>query len=154
MRAALCTTHGGVDAVVDYRSEDLKLRAKELTDGGAHVVIDPVGGPYAEAALRAMRWGGRFVCVGFASGDIPRIPLNLVLLKGVTVRGFEMRGFFEHSPDDARRDHHELLAMLAEGRVVPHVSEVYPLEDARAALRAVAERRTTGKVIIEVVPSP
>jgi NADPH2:quinone reductase len=150
-RLAVCTAHGA-NAVVDYRDEDLKVRIKELTGGGADVVIDPVGGPYAEAALRAMRWGGRFVCVGFASGEIPKIPLNLVLLKGVTVQGLEMRGFLEHAADDARRDREELLDLLATGRVAPHVSAVFPLDAARDALRAVADRRTTGKVLIEVVP--
>jgi NADPH2:quinone reductase len=128
------------------------VRIKELTGGGADVVIDPVGGPDAEASLRALRWGGRFVCVGFASGEIPRIPLNLVLLKGVTVQGLEMRGFLEHCTEDARRDRAELLELFASGRIAPHVSEVHPLEDVRAALRAVADRRTTGKVIVEVVP--
>jgi NADPH:quinone reductase-like Zn-dependent oxidoreductase len=149
-RLAVCTAHGA-DAVVDYRDEDLKVRVKEITGGGADVVVDPVGGPYAEAALRAMRWGGRFVCVGFASGEIPRIPLNLVLLKGVTVQGLEMRGFLEHSADDARRDREELLGLLADGRIAPHVSATYPLEDVQDALRAVADRRTTGKVLVEVV---
>ena len=151
-RTAVCTDHGA-DAVVDYRAEDLKQRVKDITGGGADVVIDPVGGPFAEAALRAMRWGGRFVCVGFASGEIPRIPLNLVLLKGITVQGFEMRGFLEHAPGDAHRDRDELLELLASGRVVPHVSGVYPLDNVRDALHAVAERRTTGKVLIEVVPA-
>lgn len=150
-RLAVCRDHGA-DAVVDYRDEDLKQRIKELTGGGADVVIDPVGGPYSEAALRAMRWGGRFVCVGFASGEIPRIPLNLVLLKGITVQGLEMRGFLEHSADDARRDREELLELLGAGRVTPHLSAVYPLDDVRDALQAVADRATTGKVIIEVVP--
>ena len=149
-RLAVCRDHGA-DALVDYRDEDLKQRVKELTDGGADVVIDPVGGPYSEGALRAMRWGGRFVCVGFASGEIPRIPLNLVLLKGITVQGLEMRGFLEHSADDARRDREELLELLGAGRVTPHVSAVYPLDDVRAALHAVADRATTGKVIVEVV---
>ena len=93
----------GADAVMDYTTEDLKERAKELTGGGADIVIDPVGGPYAEAALRAMRWGGRFVVIGFASGEIPRIPLNLVLLKGVTVTAFEFRGFQAHAPEALAR---------------------------------------------------
>ncbi len=150
-RLAVCTAHGA-DAVVDYCEEDLKVRIKELTGVGADVVIDPVGGPYAEPALRAMRWGGRFVCVGFASGEIPKIPLNLVLLKGVTVQGLEMRGFLEHAADDARRDRQELLDLLATGRVAPHVSSVFPLGAVRDALHAVADRRTTGKVLIEVVP--
>jgi NADPH2:quinone reductase len=140
----------GADAIVDYRAEDLKARVKELTDGGADVVIDPVGGPYAEAALRAMRRGGRFVTVGFASGEIPRIPLNLVLLKGVVIKGFEMRTFMESHPELMHRDRAELLDLFDRGLVHPHVSAVYPLDDVRGALRAVAERRTTGKVVIEI----
>jgi NADPH2:quinone reductase len=140
----------GADAIVDYRAEDLKVRAKELTDGGADVVIDPVGGPYAEAALRAMRRRGRFVTIGFASGEIPRIPLNLVLLKGVTIKGFEMRTFMMDEPDLFRRDREELLELFASGLVHPHVSAVFPLDDVRDALRAVAERRTTGKVVLEI----
>jgi NADPH:quinone reductase len=88
----------GAEAVVNYETEDLKVRIKEITGGGADVVMDPVGGPYSEQALRATRWGGRFVVLGFASGEIPRIPLNLVLLKGPIIKGFEFRTFGEHVP--------------------------------------------------------
>jgi NADPH2:quinone reductase len=140
----------GADALVDYRTEDLKARIKELTGGGADVVIDPVGGPYAEAALRATRWGARFVTVGFASGEIPRIPLNLVLLKGVTVQGFEMRGFMVNEPELVRRDREEMLDLLAAGLIHPHVSAVFPLDDVRDALRWVADRRAVGKVVLEI----
>ena len=94
----------GAEAVIDYETEDLKERIKEITGGGADVVLDPVGGRYAEQALRATRWGGRFVTLGFASGEIPRIPLNLVLLKGVIVKGFEIRTFSEHAPAESKRD--------------------------------------------------
>jgi NADPH:quinone reductase len=148
-RLAVCEDRGA-DAIVDYRAEDLKARVKELTGGGADVVIDPVGGPYAEEALRAMRRGGRFVTVGFASGEIPRIPLNLVLLKGVVIKGFEMRTFMESHPDLMHRDRAELLDLFDRGLVHPHVSAVYPLDDVHGALRAVAERRTTGKVVVEI----
>ena len=148
-RLAVCEDRGA-DAIVDYRSEDLKVRIKELTDGGADVVIDPVGGPYAEPALRAMRRHGRFVTVGFASGEIPSIPLNLVLLKGVTIKGFEMLTFMLQEPELLARDRAELLELFATGQVHPHVSAVFPLDDVRDALRAVAERRTTGKVVIEI----
>jgi NADPH2:quinone reductase len=134
---------------VDYESEDLKDRIRELTGGGADVVIDPVGGKYAEPALRSGRWGCRYVCVGFASGDIPHIPLNLVLLKGVTIMGFEMWGFARNQPDLMRRDRAELMELLATGRVQPHISATYPLGDVVAALQAVAERRATGKVLID-----
>jgi NADPH2:quinone reductase len=147
-KLALCKDVGA-EAVVNYETEDLKERIKELTDGGADVVIDPVGGGYAEPALRATRWGGRFVVVGFASGDIPRIPLNLVLLKGVIVKGFEFRTFGIHAPELMRRDREELLAHFAAGRLTPHVSEVFPLDRVGDALRAVAERRALGKVIVD-----
>ena len=148
-RLEVCADRGA-DAIVDYRAEDLKARIKELTDGGADVVIDPVGGPYAEQALRAMRPRGRFVTVGFASGEIPRIPLNLVLLKGVVIKGFEMRTFMTNEPELCLRDREELLDLFDRGLVQPHVSAVYPLDDVQEALRAVAERRTTGKVVIEI----
>ena len=140
----------GADALVDYAGEDLKERIKELTDGGADVVIDPVGGPYSEPALRAMRRRGRFVTVGFASGEIPRIPLNLVLLKGIVIKGFEMRTFMLAEPELCRRDREELMELFEQGRIQPHVSAVFPLEEIREALRAVAERKTTGKVVIEI----
>ena len=148
-RLAVCKTHGA-DALVDYRTEDLKARIKELTDGGADVVIDPVGGPYSEPAVRAMRPGGRFVTVGYASGEIPRIPLNLVLLKDVVIRGFEMGGFLTRNLDALLRGRQELLAMLAAGDLRPHVGATYPLDDVREAMRAVAERRTTGKVVLTI----
>ena len=112
-------------------------------------LVGPVGGGYAEEALRATRWGGRFVVVGFAAGEIPRIPLNLVLLKGVIVKGFEMRTFAEHAPDEARRDTAELAALFAAGQVRPYVSEVFPLGEVGAALRTVGERRALGKVVVD-----
>lgn len=146
-KLAVCTKVGA-DAVVDYTREDLKERIKAITGGGADVVVDPVGGRWSEEALRATRWGGRFVTVGFASGEIPRIPLNLVLLKGVVVKGFEIRTFAHHAPADAARDTDELQQLFAEGRVRPYISASYPLEETGAALRSLADRTATGKVVI------
>ena len=144
----LCAARGAV-AGIDYSSENLKDRAKELTGGGADVVVDPVGGPYSEAALRATRWGGRFVVVGFASGEIPRIPLNLVLLKGVILRGFEIRTIGEHLPEEVARDQREVFELFTNGTLHPHVSAVHPLADTPKALRSMLDRAATGKVLID-----
>jgi NADPH:quinone reductase len=147
-KTALCLERGA-EVAIDYTTEDLKVRLKEITGAGADVVIDPVGGPHSEQALRAMRWGGRFVTVGFASGEIPRIPLNLVLLKGVIVTGFTMEGFGAHQPEDRARDMAELGALARAGRAAPYVSATYPLEETGRALSDLAERRATGKVLVE-----
>lgn len=139
----------GAEATVNYETEDLKERIKELTGGGADVILDPVGGPYSEPALRAIKWGGRFVVLGFASGEIPRIPLNLVLLKGPIVRGFEFLGFGMHAPDDLQRDRAEMYDLLASGGLRPHVSEVFALDQVADALHAIADRKAVGKVIVD-----
>lgn len=139
----------GAVAGVDYVREDLKLRLRELTDGGAHLAIDPVGGRYAEAALRGLRRGGRFVTVGYADGEIPRIPLNLVLLKDLVVRGFEIRTVRRYAPDAVAEADRVLARLVAEG-MRPLVSRVHSLADVAAALTDVAERRTTGKVVLDL----
>jgi len=147
-KTALCLQRGA-EVAIDYTTEDLKVRLKEITGQGVGVVIDPAGGPRAEQALRALRWGGRFVTVGFASGEIPRIPLNLVLLKGVIVTGFTMEGFGAHQSEDRARDVAELAALASAGRATPYVSATYPLEDTGRALSDLAERRAMGKVLVE-----
>ena len=139
----------GADAVVDYTAPGFKERVKALARSGVDVVIDPVGGPYSEPALRAMAVGGRFVVVGFASKEIPRIPLNLVLLKGVEIRAYDAAKVWQHRPDETRRNRDELLALLAAGRIRPLISEVFPLADTASALRAVYDRRAIGKVVVE-----
>ncbi len=146
-KLALCRERGA-DALVNYETENLKERIRELTGGAADVVIDSVGGRYAEEALRSLRWGGRFVSVGFASGEIPRIPLNLALLKGPMITGFTIEGLTRNQPDDVARDVRELGELLASGRVVPYISRRYPLEEAALALADLAERRATGKVLV------
>lgn len=147
-KLAVCRAKGA-DATIDYSAENLKERIRETTSDGAAVVIDPVGGPWSEQALRAMSWGGRFVSVGFASGEIPRIPLNLVLLKGPVITGFTMSGLMASRPGDVTRDEAELWALLAAGRVAPHIGGSHALEDGSAALLALAERRATGKILVE-----
>jgi len=145
----LCRQRGATH-VIDYATEDLKTRIRELTEGGAHAVIDPVGGAASEQALRSLRPRGTFVTLGYASGTIPKIPLNLVLLKDITVKGMEIRTFGQHHPDLERRDREELLALFAAGRLRPHIGARFPLADAAAALRHVADRRALGKVVIDI----
>jgi NADPH2:quinone reductase len=139
----------GAEVGVNYSTEDLKVRVKEITGGGADVVLDPVGGSVAEHALRALRWGGRFVTVGFASGEIPRIPLNLVLLKGVHITGFTMEGFARHQATDRYRDLAELAELARTGRASPYISATYPLDQVGRALSDLSERRATGKVLVD-----
>lgn len=146
-KLALCVERGAA-LTINYGRDDLRDTLRTLAPKGIDVVLDPVGGPLAEQALRALRWKGRFVTIGFASGEIPRIPLNLVLLKGCVVKGFEIRTFSTFEPELAARDEQELLDLLASGRVVPHISAVYPLDAAASALEEVAGRRSTGKVLI------
>lgn len=148
-KLAVCLERGAV-ATVDYGREDLKARLNALTGGGADVVVDPVGGPYAEPALRAMRWGGRYVVVGFAAGEIPKIPLNLLLLKGIWAVGFENRTILEHLPEVAPAHRAEVLDLWLQGRIRPHVSTVHRLDDVVLALSELAERRAVGKVVIRV----
>jgi NADPH2:quinone reductase len=140
----------GADAVIDYTKEDLKTRVRELTGGnGADVIYDPVGGAYSETALRAIAWGGRFLVIGFAAGEIPKIPLNLTLLKSCSIVGVFWGSWLLRSPSEGRAAHTELFRWLAEGALKPHVSGRYPLHKAGEALRAVIERRALGKLVLE-----
>jgi NADPH2:quinone reductase len=140
----------GAAHVIDHRAGNLRQALREALPEGADVVVDPVGGALAEPALRALRWDGRFVTVGYASGDIPRIPLNLVLLKGIRIVGFEFYGFVTHSPDEFQRGEEELAGLLASGRIVPHIGASFGLDDTAAALRLVADGQAVGKVVIDV----
>ncbi|HEX6567732.1 MAG TPA: zinc-binding dehydrogenase, partial [Acidimicrobiales bacterium] len=140
----------GAAHVIDHRAGNLRQALREALPDGTDVVVDPVGGALAEPALRALRWDGRFVTVGYASGDIPRIPLNLVLLKGSRILGFEFYGFVTHSPDEFQRGEEELGGLLASGRIVPYIGASFGLDDTAAALRLVADGRAVGKVVIDV----
>ena len=130
-----------------YRSADLRGALRDALPGGADAVVDPVGGDLSEAALRSLRRGGRFVTVGYASGVIPRIPLNLVLVKGIHVLGFQ---FQDVPPDEFARNEDELRDHLVSGRVQPHVGAVYPLAETAKALRHVADGRAIGKIVIDL----
>jgi NADPH:quinone reductase len=140
----------GARHLIDHRAGDLREALRKVLPGGADVVVDPVGGALAEPALRALRWAGRFVTVGYASGIIPRIPLNLVLLKGIRVLGIQLRDLAAHLPDEVHRNEEELMGLLAGGYVTPHVGAVFALEQAAAALRYVAGGRAIGKVVLDV----
>lgn len=132
---------------IDHRGGQLRESLREAVPGGAAAVIDPVGGDLSEPALRSLRRGGRFVTVGFASGTIPRIPLNLVLVKGIQILGFQ---FQDIPADEFTRNEAELAELLASGPVAPHIGATYPLADTAAALRHVADGRAIGKVIITI----
>jgi NADPH2:quinone reductase len=144
----ICREHGA-DETVDYETADLKETLKALTGGrGADVVYDCVGGPHAEAALRATAWEGRYLVVGFAGGGIPSIPLNLLLLKGCAMLGVFFGEFVARRPDRHRANMEQALGWVADGRLKPHIHTVMPLEETSAALRMLEARAVTGKLII------
>jgi NADPH2:quinone reductase len=138
----------GADDTIDYSTEDLKNRAKELTDGkGVDVVYDCVGGDRAEQALRAIAWEGRFLVIGFAAG-IPSIPLNLALLKSCQIVGVFYGAMTMRDPATSRAIGDELISLVAADELRPHVSGRFPLEQAGAALRLLIDRKAVGKVVI------
>jgi NADPH2:quinone reductase len=141
----------GADETVDYTKDDLRDRVKELTGGhGADVVFDPVGGTLAEQALRATAWDGKLLVIGFAAGEIPRIPLNLALLKGASIVGVYWGAWVGREPDRSRQNFAELFTMVDSGRLSPRVTDVYPLEDFREALGTIEARRARGKVVLQM----
>ena len=140
----------GADATVNYASADLRSALKEL--GGEHgidVIYDPVGGAYAEAALRAIAWEGRFLVVGFAAGEIPKLPLNLVLLKSCDVRGVFWGSWTEREPEQHRANMNEMMNFAAERKLSAHVHATYPLADTARALNDIAARRVMGKAVLK-----
>ncbi len=139
----------GADDVINYAAEDLRARVKAITAGkGLDVVYDPVGGPYSEPALRDMAWKGRFLVVGFAAGDIPKVPLNLILLKGCSIVGVFWGAFTRNEPEHNRENNWDLMAMYAAGKIRPHIHAAYPLDRAAEALNEVLNKRVTGKVVL------
>jgi NADPH2:quinone reductase len=139
----------GADHVVNYATEDLRERIKSITNGkGVDVAYDPVGGSLAEPALRSMAWGGRYLVIGFAGGDIPRIPLNLPLLKGCSIVGVFWGSFAARERELQRRNAAELWEMFEAGRLVPVVGETHTLDDYARAFESLAARRAQGKVVL------
>jgi NADPH2:quinone reductase len=141
----------GADETVNYTQQDLKLALKELTDGkGVDVVYDAVGSGYTEPALRALAWNGRLLVIGFAAGEIPRIPLNLVLLKGCQIVGVFWGEHTRREPERHRTNMATLLNWCASGKITPHVHRTYALEETPAALQAIARREVIGKAIVVI----
>lgn len=144
----LCRQYGAA-LTINYATEDLKTRIRELTGGaGADVVYDPVGGAYSETALRSMAWEGRFLVIGFAAGDIPKIPLNLPLLKGCSVVGVFWGAFAARDPQRSRANLEQLVQWWEKGDLRPHISATYPLERSGEAIRQLADRKAQGKVVV------
>jgi len=147
-KLAVCRQHGADDAI-NYSSEDLRERIKALTGGqGVDVIVDPVGGAYSEPALRSIAWNGRFLVIGFTAGDIPRIPLNLALLKGCAIVGVFWGSFAARDPQHNQENLRELLGWLDAGKIRPRISATYPLEQAADALNDITQRKVTGKVVL------
>ena len=139
----------GADDTVNYFTENLKDRINELTAGkGADVVYDPVGGPYTEPALRALAWHGRLLVIGFAAGDIPKIPLNLALLKERSIIGVYWGDSTRHDPAGHLANLHQLHEWFAAGTIHPVVSERFPLAAAKDAIAKIANRQVKGKIVV------
>jgi NADPH:quinone reductase len=147
-KVAFAKAHGA-DEGVNYSEVDLKKKLKELTlPKGVDVLYDCVGGDAAEPSLRAMAWEGRYLVLGFASGDIPRIPLNLVLLKGCQIVGVFWTSFVEREPEKHRANTAQILEWCREGKLAPHIHATFPLAETANALAQIEGRKVTGKVII------
>jgi len=146
----LCLKYGA-DQTINYSKVDLKSTIKELTGGkGADVIYDPVGGDYSEAALRGTAWNGRFLVVGFAAGTIPKIPLNLPLLKGASIVGVFWGGFAMGNPKANMQNTTTLMQWYDEGKLKPHIHGIYDLKDTAIALQEMMERKVQGKLVIKM----
>jgi NADPH2:quinone reductase len=148
-KLAVCTANGA-DATIDYSREDLRERIKALTDGrGPDVIFDPVGGEYAEPAFRSIAWRGRYLVVGFANGEIPKLPFNLPLLKGASIVGVFWGDHMKREAELGAAGFERMVGWIREGKLKPHVSKRYTLDETPQALDDMAHRRVTGKVVIE-----
>jgi NADPH2:quinone reductase len=157
-KAQIARAHGA-DAAVVYARDPLDREAKKTladqlkaadAENGADIIFDPIGGDYAEPAFRSIAWKGRYLVVGFATGIIPKLPLNLVLLKGAQVRGVFWGAWVSRNHELFRRRLEELMDMYTAGKIRPHVSERFPLERAGDAIRHLADRRAVGKVVVMI----
>jgi NADPH2:quinone reductase len=147
-KLAFARAHGA-DETVNYATEDLRGALKRLGgERGIDVVYDPVGGPYAEPAVRSLGWEGRYLVVGFAAGEIPKLPLNLVLLKSCDIRGVLWGSWVRREPAAQRALMQEIVGWCAQGKLSAHVHAVYPLAEAATALKAIADRKVMGKIVL------
>ncbi len=141
----------GADHLIDYSKEDIRERVKAITSGrGVNVVYDPVGGDAFDASLRSIAWGARVVIIGFASGRVPQIPANIVLVKNIDVIGFYWGSYQTHRPELLRSSFAQLLRWFAEGKLKPHVSHRFDLDQAAMAMEMLRDRKSTGKVVVNV----
>jgi len=141
----------GADHLIDYSTQDLRERIKDITGGkGVDVVYDAVGGPYAEPAVRSLAWKGRYLVVGFAAGEIPKIPMNLLLLKGASLVGVFFGSFAEREPQAQQQNVRELWALFEAGKLKPVVGAVHPLADYAEAFGSMEQRRAVGKVVLRI----
>jgi NADPH2:quinone reductase len=149
-KAALVRSYGASD-VVNYRSEDLRARIKSITDGeGVDICFDNIGGAIFEQMARLMKWGGRLMPIGFTSGQIPSVPMNLPLLKNYSIVGVFTGAWIEKFPEQAARMNETLAQLLAEGRISPHIDRVLPLDQVKEAMRAVANRTVQGRTVLKI----
>ena len=146
-KLALARAHGA-DLTVNYSTADLKTELKRLAPQGIDVAYDPVGGPFTEAAVRGLAWGGRLLVIGFAAGEIPKLPLNLLLLREGEAKGVFWGTWTQRDPAGHARNVAQLFSWVAEGKLKPHVSAAYPLEKTSDALADVMQRRAQGKVVL------
>ena len=148
-KAALVRSYGARD-VINYRSEDLRERIKSVTSGeGVDICFDNVGGAIFEQMARLMKWGGRMLPIGFTSGQIPSLPMNLPLLKNYSIVGVFVGAWAEKFPNEAARMNDTLAQWLAEGRIRPHIDRILPLEQVKEAMRAVAGRTVQGRIVLK-----
>ena len=147
-KLAVCREHGA-DACINYGSEEIRAAIKAATDGkGPDVVYDPVGGEFAEPVFRSIAWRGRYLVIGFAGGEIPRVPWNLALLKGASIVGVFWGDYTVREPQHFQSDLETMFGMIREGKLRPHISARYPLAQGAQALNDMMNRKVTGKVII------
>lgn len=141
----------GADHLINYRTEDFRLRVKELTNGkGADVIYDPVGGDVFDQSVRCINWEGRLLVIGFAAGRIPKLPVNLALVKNISIVGVFWGAYAQRDPAILVNSLQTLMAWYAEGKLHPHVSKTFPLAETAIAMEHLLKRKSTGKIVINV----